>query len=64
MVKRRDFKVRLTEGMYEEFFRLFPRRGERQAFLEKMVELAISKGRKWSLVQQVIEEVEDRYGRA
>ena len=61
--KRKDLKVRLPEGLYEEFFRLFPGHGERQAFMQKMVELAVEKGRDWSLVAQVVDEVEERYGK-
>ena len=57
-------KVRLPVALYEEFYRLFPGFGERQAFLVKMVELAVRKGRSWSLVEQVIEEVEERYGKS
>jgi len=61
---RKELKVRLSVTVYEEFHRIFPGFGEKQAFLEKMVELAVRKGRSWSLVEQVIEEVEERYDRS
>jgi len=58
---RKGMKVRLPVELWEEFHRLFPGHGEKQAFMQKMVMLAVEKGRKWSLVQQVIDEVEERY---
>ena len=61
---RKELKVRLPVEVWEEFHRIFPGFGEKQAFLEKMVELAVRKGRKWSLVQLVVEEVEERYGKS
>ena len=60
---RKELKVRLPVEVWEEFHRIFPGFGEKQAFLEKMVELAVRKGRKWSLVEEVQREVEERYGK-
>lgn len=60
---RKEMKFRLPVAVYEEFHRIFPGHGEKQAFFQKMVELAVRKGRKWSLVEQVVEEVNERYGK-
>lgn len=62
-IVKKELKVRLPVPVWEEFHRIFPGFGEKQAFLEKMVELAVRKGRKWSLVEQVIDEVNERYGK-
>lgn len=64
--KSKSFKqlnIRAPREMYEQFHRLFPARGEKQTFFLRMMELAIEKGSKWSMIQAVQEEVEEKYGK-
>jgi len=64
--KTKGFKqlnVRAPLPLYEKFHRIFPARGEKQTFFLRMMELAVEKGDKWSMVEQVREEVEERYGK-
>jgi hypothetical protein len=61
-----DFKqlnIRAPKVLYEKFHRFFPARGEKQAFFLRILELAVEKGDKWSMVRAIQEEVEDKYGR-
>jgi hypothetical protein len=58
----KQLNIRAPRAVYEQFHRLFPARGEKQAFFLKMIELALERGQKWSLVKQVQEEVAERYG--
>lgn len=59
----KELKVAAPIGLYEQFHRLFPARGEKQTFFLRMMELAVEKGDSWSLVKQVQEEIEERYGK-
>jgi len=58
----KQLNIRAPRAVYEQFHRLFPARGEKQTFFLKMIELAIERGQKWSLVKQVQEEISERYG--
>ena len=63
--KSKDFKqlnIRAPRALYEQFHRLFPAKGEKQTFFLRMIELAVEKGQKWSMVKAVQEEVEEKYG--
>lgn len=60
MKKQIHFSVPLK--LYEDFHRLLPGRGEKTAFFQRMMELAVRKGGKWSFTQAVIEDVEEEYG--
>lgn len=65
--KCEDFKqlnIRAPRVLYEKFHRLFPARGEKQAFFLRILELAVEKGDKWSMVRAIQEEIEDKYGKA
>ena len=66
MKKQEGFKqlnIRAPVELYEAFHRIFSVKGEKQAFFLRMMALAVDKGAKWSMVEQVIEEVEEKYGR-
>ena len=66
MTKREGFKqlnVSAPIELYEGFHRIFPARGEKGTFFLRMMELAVEKGKNWSMVKQVQEEVEERYGK-
>lgn len=65
MRKAEGFKqmnVRTPEALYEKFHRLFPARGMKQAFFLRIVELAVEKGKDWSMTKQIEDEIEERYG--
>lgn len=62
-----DFKqlnIRCPKTLYERFHRIFPARGEKQAFFMRMIEIAVERGSKWSMAKQIEEEVKDRYGKS
>lgn len=59
----KQLNIRAPKALYEAFHRVFPARGEKQAFFIRMIELAVEKGQKWSMVRAVEEEVEEKYGR-
>lgn len=42
---KKQFKLSLSKNLYEEFYRLFPHRGERQMILEKLIAILIDRGR-------------------
>ena len=66
MAKRKGFKqlnVSAPIELYEAFHRIFPARGEKGTFFLRMMELTVEKGKNWSMVKQVQEEVEERYGK-
>jgi hypothetical protein len=66
MKKQEGFKqlnIRAPIELFEGFHRIFSAKGEKQAFFLRMMELAIEKGSKWSMVERVIEVVEERYGK-
>lgn len=59
----KQLNIRAPKELYERFHRLFPARGEKLTFFLRMMELAVERGEKWSLTEQVREEVEVRYGK-
>jgi len=67
MTQNENFKqlnIRAPKELYERFHRIFCSRGEKQTFFLRMMELVVEKGSRWSMTQQVIEEVKERYGKA
>lgn len=45
MRRFKTIKVEVDQKTWEEFFRLFPEKGERSSFLRTVIGLAITKGR-------------------
>ena len=58
----KQLNVRCPKTLYEKFHRVFPGRGMKQAFFLRLVELAVEKGANWSMVKQIEDEVEEKYG--
>ena len=59
---KKQIHFEVPKGLYEDFHRLLPGRGEKKAFFLRVMELAVKKGGKWSFTQAVIDEVEEDYG--
>jgi hypothetical protein len=54
----KEIKLRMPVALYEEFFRKFPRRGERQTVLLRLVATLVERaGKNERLYREIVEEL-------
>src|SRR5210317_1677452 len=59
---QKNFQIAIPKRLFEQFFALFPGRGERSVFLRECIEMAVELGPSHKFSQLVRQLAEERYG--